>query len=57
MVRCATTDGAAPAFFPARPVGTGLPEAVRLAGPARGLCDAAEPIVTHVTWLGRVNEA
>ena len=34
-----------------------MPEAVRLAGPARRLRDAAEPIATHPTWSRRVNEA
>ena len=50
-------DDAVTAFFPARPPGTDLPEAVRLAGPARRLRDAAEPIATHPTWSRRVNEA
>ena len=50
-------DDAVTAFFPARPLDTVLPEAVRLAGPARRLRDAAEPIATHPTWSRRVNEA
>jgi hypothetical protein len=50
-------DDAVTAFFPARPLDTALPEAVRLAGPARRLRDAAEPIATHPTWSRRVNEA
>ena len=50
-------DNAVAAFFPPRPLGTPLPEAVRLAGPARRLRDAAEPIATHPIWSRRVNEA
>ena len=50
-------DDAVKAFFPARPLDTVLPEAVRLAGPARRLRDAAEPIATHPIWSRRVNEA
>jgi len=50
-------DDAVTAFFPARPLDTVLPEAVRLAGPARRLRDAAEPIATHPIWARRVNEA
>ena len=44
-------------FFPARPAGTPLPEAVSAGGPARRLRDAAEPIATHPIWARRVNEA
>ena len=50
-------DDAVAAFFPARQPGTVVPEAVRLAGPARRLRDAAEPIATHPVWSRRVNEA
>lgn len=50
-------DDAVAAFFPARPAGTVLPEAVQLGGPARRLRDAAEPIATHAIWSRRVNEA
>lgn len=50
-------DDAVTAFFPARPPETVLPEAVLLAGPARRLRDAAEPIATHPVWSRRVNEA
>ena len=50
-------DDAVTAFFPARPLDTAVPEAVRLAGPARRLRDAAEPIATHPIWARRVNEA
>ena len=50
-------DDAVAAFFPARPPDTLRPEAVRLAGPARRLRDAAEPIATHPIWARHVNEA
>ncbi len=50
-------DDAVNLFFPARPAGTVLPESVTLAGPARRLRDAVEPIATHPTWSRRVNEA
>ena len=50
-------DDAVRAFFPARAPGTALPESVRLAGPARRLRDAVEPIAAHPIWARRVNEA
>ena len=50
-------DEVVQAFFPARPAGTALPEVVRLAGPARRLRDAAEPIAAHPIWARRVNQA
>lgn len=50
-------DDAVAAFFPARPPGTSPPEAVRLAGPARRLRDAAEPLAAHPIWARQVNEA
>ena len=49
-------DEAVNLFFPARPETT-QPDSVRLAGPARRLRDAAEPLATHSTWSRRVNEA
>ncbi len=50
-------DDAVAAFFPARPAGTPVPEAVSAGSPARRLRDAAEPLATHPIWARRVNEA
>lgn len=50
-------DDAVAAFFPPRPPGTVTPESVRLAGPARRLRDAGEPLATHPIWARTVNEA
>lgn len=50
-------DEAVAAFFPARPPGTPVPEAVRDGSPARRLRDAAEPVATFPIWSRRVNEA
>ena len=50
-------DDAVAAFFPARPAGTPVPEAVTDGSPARRLRDAAEPLATHPIWAPRVNQA
>jgi len=50
-------DEAVAAFFPARPAGTAVPEAVTGGSPARRLRDAAEPLATHPVWARRVNAA
>ena len=50
-------DEAVAAFFPARPAGTAVPDAVTAGSPARRLRDAAEPLATHPIWARRVNEA
>lgn len=50
-------DEAVAAFFPARPAGTAVPEAVTAGSPARRLRDAGEPLAAHPIWSRRVNEA